>query len=207
MAVPMRGQDATDTGLGIMPYVRGNVGACTFAVGRRHAHGCRRGGREPRGRGCVRVPPKAPHLRYTANVLATAGDASFKVELKKAVAAGAESIVLIGDPNGSRLDCSALHAGIGGENGDFYIAGGATKLRLVLDLSSDGLLGQLASAPLTVEAGDLVAGWRVGRGIYFEQGAGIKVRIPVRTGGSGRSGSINSASTSSSLPTWRQCSA
>lgn len=179
LGVPAKSQDATDTGLGIMPYVRGNVGAVhplsddgtltvTVAADASLAGGV-----------VFECHPKAPQLRYTANVLATAGDAAFKVELRKAVAAGAESIVLLGDPAGSRLDCAALHAGIGGANGDFYIAGGAQALRLVLDLSSDGLLGQLATAPLTVEAGDLVAGWRVGRGIYFEQGAGIKVRIPV----------------------------
>ncbi len=179
LGVPAKGQDASDTGLGIMPYLRGNVGAAhplsddgtltlTVAADASLAGGV-----------VFARHPKNPPLRYTANVLSTAGDATFKVELRKVPAAGAESIVLIGDPAGTRLDCGALHAGIGGENGDLWIAGGATALRLVLDLSSDGLLGQLVSAPITVEAGDLVAGWRVGRGIYFEQGAGIKVRIPI----------------------------
>ena len=179
LGLPVKGADATDTGLGIMPYVRGNVGAShplsddgtltlTVAADASLAGGV-----------MFACHPKSPQLRYTANLLSAAGDAAFKVELRKAPAPGAESIVLIGDPAGSRLDCGALHAGIGGENGDFWIAGGATALRLVLDLSSDGLLGQLASGPITVEAGDLVAGWRLGRGIYFEQGAGIKVRIPV----------------------------
>lgn len=180
LALPVKGNGATDAGIGIMPYVRGNVGT-DIALSDDGSLSLKVQADASLAGGVVfSFHPQSPQLRYTKDLLAPAGDASFRIELRKAPAGGAQAIVLLGDPAATRLDCTALHAAVGGENGDFYIAGGVAGLRLVLDLSSDGLLGMLVSAPVTIDAGDLVAGWRIGRGIYFEQGAGIKVRIPLQ---------------------------
>lgn len=104
---------------------------------------------------------------------------SFRMELAKAPAAGESAIVLFGDPDGTRLEAQGLTVGVGGEDGDFYAAAALEGFRLVVDVSDDALLTQLVSEPIVVDAGDLVGGWRLERGIYFEQGSGLSLRIPL----------------------------
>lgn len=109
----------------------------------------------------------------------TVAAGSFRMELAKAAAAGESAIVLFGDPDGTRLEAQGLTLGVGGEDGDFYVAVALEGFRLVVDVSDDALLTQLVSEPIVVDGGDLVGGWRLGRGIYFEQGSGLSVRIPL----------------------------
>ncbi len=179
LALPVKGNAADDSGVGIMPYARGVV-ATNIALADDGSLNLNITADATLAGGVMfGFHPKSPQLRYSKDILSPAGDAKFRVELKKIPIGGAQNIVLLGDPNATRLDCTALHAAVGGENGDFYISGGVAGLRLILDVSGDGLLGMLISAPVSIDAGDLVAGWRIGRGIYFEQGAGIKIRIPL----------------------------
>ena len=62
---------------------------------------------------------------------------------------------------------------------DFFVSAGIRALHVVVDASSDGFLGALLGGPIEVTAGDLLIGWRSGRGIYFEGGTSITVTIPI----------------------------
>src|SRR5206468_3044376 len=56
---------------------------------------------------------------------------------------------------------------------------GVKGLRVIINAPSDGLLGALLPFGATVMIGDLLLGWRPGRGIYFEGGAGPRITVPV----------------------------
>jgi hypothetical protein len=178
LALPVKGTSASDLGLGVMPYVLGTVagslalnedGSATLTV---TADASVAGG--------VVFELHPSGLSYQSGVLdSTAGDASFKAEVRKVPSGGAPSILIFGEADGTRLECKALLATIGGDPHDFFLAAGVQGLRLVIDVSEDGLLGHLITAPVEIDAGDLVGGWRLGRGIYFEQGAGLRIRVPL----------------------------
>lgn len=88
--------------------------------------------------------------------------------------------VLFGLSNATRLAADAITATVGGAlDGDLYVTVGMNKLRLVLDVSGDAFLGTLLSSPIEVDAGDLLVGWRSGRGIYFEGGTGLETTLPL----------------------------
>lgn len=110
----------------------------------------------------------------------TVPEGSFRMELVKARAAEQTAILIFGDPDGTRLEAQGVTFGVGGEEGDFYAAAGIQDLRLVIDVSGDALLSQIVPEPVVADAGDLVGGWRLGRGIYFEQGSGLSLRVPLR---------------------------
>jgi hypothetical protein len=181
LGLPVRGAEppvARDRGLAVMPYVEGTVpaevpvgedGTWTFHL---NSSGNLAGGT------VFSVRPSG--LRVDAGVLdATAAAASVQMELKKAKSAADGPILLFGDRDGTRLEAAGIGVGIGGDARDFYVAGAIQGLRLVLDASGDGLLSQIIPAPIPVEVGDVVAGWRPGRGIYVEQGSGLTLRIPL----------------------------
>jgi hypothetical protein len=181
LALPIKGAEppvARDRGLAVMPYVEGMVPAQVaisddgtwtfhFAATANLAGGM-----------VFSIHPSG--LRFDAGVLdATAASGSVRMELQKAKPAGADTILLHGDRDGTRLEAASVNVGLGGDDGDFYVAAAVRKLRLVIDASDDGLLSRLISEPITADAGDVVAGWRPGRGIYLEQGSGLSVRIPL----------------------------
>src|SRR5262249_45468390 len=58
-------------------------------------------------------------------------------------------------------------------------AAGGKALKAVVDVSDDGFLGALLSAPIEIDAGDVMAGWRAGRGVYFEGGDKLSVTIAI----------------------------
>lgn len=105
--------------------------------------------------------------------------ASFELGLRYADPDG-QPIVLIGSADGTRLQIDAALVSVGGAmDGDLFVAGGGEQLRAVIDLSEDGFLGSLVSDPITVEVGDVLAGWRPGRGLYLEGGTRLAMLIPV----------------------------
>ena len=81
------------------------------------------------------------------------------------------------------MEVSSITSSVGGSasntGGDFFAALGIKTLHVVIDASSDGLLGAILGGPIDVQAGDLLVGWRSNRGIYFEGGTAISVTIPV----------------------------
>jgi hypothetical protein len=114
---------------------------------------------------------------------ATAFSGAFAMELTKRPADGSESVRFFGRPDGTRMEADAVTASFGGEisniASDLYLAGGVRDLKLVIDPSDDGLLGALVSRPIEVTAGDILLGWRQGRGIYFESGSNLTVTVPL----------------------------
>ncbi len=181
IAFPMKGRAAPveeDGGIGVMPYVGGELtgqrpitddGTWLFQV---------EAGAELAGGIVFGLHPSG--LRVDAGVLDnTVPAGSFRMEVEKAKAGDQQAILVLGDPDGTRLEAEGFTLGVGGEDGDFYVAFGVRALRLVVDVSDDALLSQIVSAPIVADAGDLVGGWRLGRGIYLEQGSGLRLRIPV----------------------------
>jgi hypothetical protein len=108
---------------------------------------------------------------------------SFTVELVVNPSDGQATIIFIGEPGSTRIEASSIVASVGGSasnaGGDFFAAFAVKTLHVVIDASGDGLLGSILSGPVDVQAGDIVLGWRSGRGLYFEGGTSIAVKIPV----------------------------
>jgi hypothetical protein len=108
---------------------------------------------------------------------------AFTVELVVNPAEGQSTIVLIGEPASTRVEVSTIVSSVGGSasntGGDFFAAAGIKALHVVIDASSDGLLGTILGGPIDVQAGDILIGWRSNRGVYFEGGTAISVTIPV----------------------------
>jgi hypothetical protein len=122
-------------------------------------------------------------LALTPDGLSVEGDASvsasFELGLRMGRADGSP-IVLIGTLDGTRLEIDAALVSVGGAlDGDLFLAGGVEQLRAVIDLGDDGLLGSVVDGPVTLDAGDVLAGWRPGRGIYLEGGTSLAVLIPL----------------------------
>ena len=181
IALPVKGMTAPveeDRGIGIMPYVSGAVvdetpvtddGAWTFRL---EADAGLAGGV------VFRLHPSG--LQVDSGVLdSTVPAGSFRMELEKVRAPGKSSILVFGSSDGTRMEAEGFAVGVGGDAGDFYAAAAISGLRLVLDVSDDGLLSQIISEPMVADAGDVVGGWRLGRGIYFEKGSALSVRIPL----------------------------
>lgn len=116
-------------------------------------------------------------------VNATAFEGSFTAELTVSPAEGADTIVLIGEADSTRVEVDSITSSVGGSassvGADFFVAMGIRKLHIVIDASSDGLLGTVLGGPLDVQGGDILAGWRSDRGVYFEGGTGLGVTIPI----------------------------
>src|SRR5262249_38105868 len=112
---------------------------------------------------------------------AFSGDFSAELVIKPGTTGG--KIVLIGDPGTTRVEIDSAAASVRGRIADsgaeFFVAGGIKALHVVVDASNDGFLGMLLGGPIDVTAGDLLLGWRSGRGLYFEGGTGISVTIPL----------------------------
>lgn len=125
--------------------------------------------------------PSGATVRKGIGAAAFNGD--FGAELVVGPAAGEDKLRFVGEADGTRIEVDAVIARLGGSgsNGgvDFHIAGGVKGLTAVIDPGEDGLLSAVISAPITIAGGDLVLGWRSGKGIYFEGGTAIEVTVPV----------------------------
>jgi hypothetical protein len=113
----------------------------------------------------------------------TAYSGSFSVELAVAPPPGQQTIIFLGRENETRIEANAVVASLGGEasnaGSDFYVAGGVRNLKAVIDPGDDGLLSALISDPIEITAGDILVGWRYGRGVYFEGGSNLTVSVPL----------------------------
>lgn len=106
-------------------------------------------------------------------------DVGFELGIEYAKADGSE-ITIIGSPDATRLATNGALIALGGNlDGDLFLAGGVKALTLHVDVSSDGFLGVVIPEPIVIEAGDILMGWRPGRGVYFEGGTGISVTVPL----------------------------
>jgi hypothetical protein len=122
-------------------------------------------------------------IEVATGIDATAFSGAFTLELTKRPVGGAATVTLVGQPGASRVEVKSLTVGFGGEisntGHDLFVAAGAQGLKVVADASGDGFLGMLLSGPIEIDAGDVLAGWRTGRGIYFEGGSNLTVTIPI----------------------------
>ena len=170
--------DLDDIGLGVMPYATGAADG-TRALDARWDL-IFKGAAEIAGGVVVALRPQsgfAAEGGVEAGAPADAEEWLLQLRFKKDPAK--PFLLLFGDEDGTRLQADTLVVGAGGANEDFYVAGGFEALKLVIDLSDNELLSLLIPEPITATAGDLIAGWRPGRGIYFENGAGLEIFVPL----------------------------
>ncbi len=170
--------DTQDVGIGLMPYATGAADG-TAALDARWKLVLR--GKAGIDGGVVLA------LRPHSGVEATAGLNSstavdvgdWLLQLRLDPEAGKSVLHLFGDAAGTRLQAKAFLIGVGGKGEDLFVAGGFEALELVIDLSENELLSLLVPQPITVKANDLLLGWRPGRGLYFEHGAGLALHVPL----------------------------
>jgi hypothetical protein len=183
IAFPVKGRTApiaTDRGIAIMPYVSGALTQAIPISDDRAWSFHVEADAELVGGTVFRIHPSG--LQVESGVLDNTSPAgSFRMEIGKEKPADRPSIVLFGEPDETRLEAEGLAVGAGGGEDDFYVAAAVRKLHLVLDTSGDGLLSQIIPEPIAADAGDVVTGWRPGRGIYIERGSGLSLRIPLST--------------------------
>lgn len=161
-----------DMGLAIAPYAEGALGASvplsptlTFGFS---------ADAQATGGVAVAIQPSGATVKGGGAVAA-----SFEASFTWANADGSP-MILIGAADGTRVQVDRILAALGGAmDGDFFVAGGAGGLSAVIDFGDDGLLGALIPEPMTITAGDILLGFRPGRGIYFEGGTSLELDIPV----------------------------
>lgn len=159
-------------GLAFAPYVEGALGAeqalsdrLTFRFAAQAA---------ATGGVAVTIQPSGIGTRGGA-----AATASFEASLTYANA-DASPVILIGRAGGTRVEAGRFLASAGGSmDGDFFVAGGVGGLSAVIDMGSDGLLGAIIPDPVSITAGDIMLGYRPGRGVYFEGGTSLAIDIPL----------------------------
>jgi hypothetical protein len=168
-----------DRGIATGPYLEGEAGASAdFGDG---ASAQVNGSLGAVGGIVFAIRPSGPEV--ATGIDATAFSGAFTLELTRRPTAGAATVTLVGQPGTSRVEVKSLTAAFGGEisntGHDLFVAAGAKGLKVVADASGDGFLSMLLSGPIEIDAGDVLAGWRAGRGIYFEGGSNLTVTIPV----------------------------
>jgi hypothetical protein len=170
---------AADKGIAIGPYLEGQAGVdADFGDG----WSVQVSGALGAVGGIVfAIRPSGPEV--ATGIDATAFSGAFTLELTKRPTDGATTVTLVGQPGASRVEVKSLTAAFGGEisnaGHDLFVAAGVKGLKVVADTSGDGFLGMLLSGPIEIDAGDVLAGWRAGRGIYFEGGSNLTVTIPI----------------------------
>lgn len=174
-AMPVEGETATDSGIGLMPYVEGDLVTSVDLSSDGSLTASFSADLDIDGGVVFSVRPESG--LDVEKLTSVAAD--FQFELKKTPGPDKDAIVLIGSPDSTRVEAQSMLLSAGGDASDFFIAAGVEGLKIIVDVGEDGLLSTLIPDPITVDAGDILAGWRSGRGIYFEQGAGFGVTIPL----------------------------
>jgi hypothetical protein len=171
--------DPRDEGIAIAPYTEGEI-AQTIQLGENTE--LRLSG-DIGAVGGVVFSFRPSGASHDVGVAETAFSGAFSAELVVKPSSGENTIVLIGEPNATRVEVDAVLASVGGSasntDADFFVSAGIRALHVVVDASSDGLLGTILGVPIEVDAGDLLIGWRSGRGLYFEGGTSLAVKIPI----------------------------
>jgi hypothetical protein len=172
--------DPADRGIALAPYLEGAAGASVdFGDG---VSARVNGALEAVGALVFAVRPSGVEVSTGIDAIAFSG--AFTLEFTKRPVAPEEVITLVGRPGGSRIEVKSVTAALGGEisssgSQDLFVSAGVEALRAVIDVSGDGFLGMLLSAPIEIDAGNVLAGWRAGRGVYFEGGTKLSVTVPI----------------------------
>jgi hypothetical protein len=170
---------ATDRGIAVAPYLEGAAGASAdFGAGLSARVNGALG-----ATGGIVFAIRPSGVEVATGVGATAFSGAFTLELTKKPVGDASALTLVGQADGSRLEAQSFTFALGGEisnaGHDLFLAAGAKGLKAVVDVSDDGFLGMLLSTPIEIDAGDVLAGWREGRGIYFEGGTKLSVTVAI----------------------------
>lgn len=168
-----------DTGLAISPYAQGSLSQTiqiTSDIDLTLA-----GGIGAIGGVVFSFRPSGPSFQMGVDQIAFEGTFSGEFIVKPPT--GQTKLVLIGNPNGTRVEVDNVLVATGGSvsntDADFFISAGVRTLHIVVDASGDGFLSAVLSGPIDVQAGNLMIGWRTGRGLYFEGGTSLLITIPV----------------------------
>lgn len=168
----------TDVGIGLMPYAEGVVDATVPVTP--NIDLILQGSLMMAGGAMLALRPHSGLETSAGNVTGVAAQlGDFKIELVGKPAAGASSMLIFGTPTTTRLEIGSAHVAVGGKNGDLYVAVGVGSMKLTIDASSDGLLGKVLPKDTSVTVGNVLVGWRPGRGIYFDGGAELRLVLPV----------------------------
>ncbi|WP_431283627.1 DUF6603 domain-containing protein [Humitalea sp. 24SJ18S-53] len=178
-ALPVSSGSPASKGLGIAPYAEGTIAqTLTPADGFKITI---QGSVGAVGGVVFQFQPGTATVRK--GIGATAYDGDFGVELLVGPDDPAQKLIFFGDADSTRVQADAVIARIGGSASnvavDFHLAAGVKGLTAIIDPGDDGLLSAVISAPIIISGGDLVIGWRSGKGIYFEGGTAIEITVPV----------------------------
>lgn len=169
----------SDTGLAISPYAQGSL-AQTIQI-TPDMDLTLAGGIGAIGGVVFSFRPSGPSFQIGVDQIAFEG--TFSADFIVKPPSAQSKLVLIGDPNATRVEVDNVVVSAGGSvsntDADFFISAGVRALHVVVDASSDGFLGSVVGGPIDVQAGNLMIGWRTGRGIYFEGGTSLIVTIPI----------------------------
>ncbi|WDA41734.1 DUF6603 domain-containing protein [Erythrobacter sp. BLCC-B19] len=114
-------------------------------------------------------------------------DAQFEISALYKQADGAPTF-LIGAEGGTNIRVDRILGTVGGSitaasagsgTGDLFVAAGVEGLAVTIDMGEDGLLSTVIPEPVEIDAGDILLGWRTGRGVYFESGSSLTVTVPL----------------------------
>ncbi len=126
----------------------------------------------------IALRPSGPQVATGLDSTAVSGSFAFEATL-----APEGGVSLLGSKTGTRVEVGSMTFSLGGEASnagiDFFAAAGVHALKAVIDPGDDGLLSAVLSDPIVIEAGDLLVGYRHGRGLYFEGGSNLAVTIPL----------------------------
>jgi len=164
--------------LGLMPYVEGGTSA-SVDLNKEGNFQARFEVSGDLAGGIIFSIDETGLVKRDAGVESTAFEGNLSFELVYSPREDSERLLLFGNPGTVELTAARAVAGIGAQSDDFYIAAGVEDLKLTIDVGEDALLSKLIEGPIEVDGGDLVAGWRSSRGLYFEQGAGFSVVVPL----------------------------
>lgn len=169
----------SDTGLAISPYAEGSL-TQTIRI-TRDVDLSLAGSIGAIGGVVFSFRPSGPSFQVGVDQIAFEG--TFSAEFIVKPPSGQTKLVLIGQPNATRVEVDNVVVSAGGSvsntDADFFICAGVRSLHVVVDASSDGFLGSVLGGPIDVQAGNLMIGWRTGRGLYFEGGTSLTVTIPI----------------------------
>ena len=184
MGLPVDGKQvptAEDVGIGIIPYSRGLVEG-TLSISP-ELDLVFRGSADLAGGLVVALRPKSG-LELNGDLNSVASNANFRIEFQRKPSPGQSTVVLLGEPDSSRLDAQQIFFGGGVEVRDMQpgaiIEGGIKQGRLLITMTeADGFLQQMLPKDGIHLDFDIAIGWSNTRKLHFRGGAGLEATLPI----------------------------
>lgn len=184
MGLPVDGKQsptAEDVGIGIIPYSRG-LAEGTLSISP-ELDLVFRGSADLAGGLVMALRPKSD-LELSADLDSVASNANFRIEFQRKPSPGQSTVVLLGEPDSSRLDAQQVFFGGGIEVRNMQpgvvIEGGIKQGRLVITMTeADGFLQKMLPKDGLQLDFDIAIGWSNTRKLYFSGGAGLEATFPI----------------------------